>query len=253
MSAHEDAVTTAVSLNLQRRHLTTSQKALIAARLTLRGNALVVPRAAELFAVSERSVRSARKVVECGHAEVEKQLLNGRLAVYVAARLASEPNAKLRAQMLARALNEDNLAVLRRQRTNAIRCLTAPSGSATVRKQPNATVAQAAIERQLDEFQRSARNLVRALQVADRIPNIQLDDCRVRAARLTNWLSSTLGGDGVSASSASHVVEQVANSSDDAGPHSQRELSQLREALAKVTKERDLLKQAATYFATGSV
>jgi hypothetical protein len=88
-----------ISHNLHRRHLTTSQRAAVAAKMATlkRGdvktqkdggqNCLPTEDAAKALKVSPRSVKSARKVQELGSVEVNKAVEQGQLPVSVAAEL----------------------------------------------------------------------------------------------------------------------------------------------------------------------
>ncbi|HEX6970238.1 MAG TPA: DNA methyltransferase [Micromonosporaceae bacterium] len=88
-----------VSLNLHRRHLTESQRAMVAARLSTlkhgqradRAANLPVsqPAAADLLNVSERSVRDARRVQDSGVPELVAAVDAGEIAVSTAAAIAS--------------------------------------------------------------------------------------------------------------------------------------------------------------------
>jgi hypothetical protein len=89
-----------VSLNLERRHLDESQRAMVAARIATlqhgtnqhtRGSANlpVQSQAAELLNVSERSVRSARTVQTTGARELVHAVEAGKVKVSVAANIAT--------------------------------------------------------------------------------------------------------------------------------------------------------------------
>lgn len=93
-----------VSTNLHRRHLTESQRASVAARLAnMRQGARTdrEPRAnlhevstaaaAEMLNVSERSVKTARKVQETAPAEIVRAVDEGRISVSLAAEVAELP------------------------------------------------------------------------------------------------------------------------------------------------------------------
>ena len=93
-----------IDANLRRRHLDTSQRAIIASKLAnithggdrRSAQAANLPdvsqaKAAEMLNVSERSVRDARKVLEHGAPEVIQAVESGKLAVSRAAAIASLP------------------------------------------------------------------------------------------------------------------------------------------------------------------
>jgi ParB-like chromosome segregation protein Spo0J len=96
----DDPVAYVISLNLRRRHLNESQRALVAAKLaTLQhgvrqsGKFAAVPtqeEAAALLNISERSVRSAREVTDHGVPELVQAVERGRVSVSAAADLAAQ-------------------------------------------------------------------------------------------------------------------------------------------------------------------
>lgn len=93
-----------ISKNLSRRHLDASQRAMVAGRLAnmpahrplnksanLPGSFVSQPQAAEQLNVSERSVRSARQVIDDGVPELAEAVDSGELPVSVAAAIATLP------------------------------------------------------------------------------------------------------------------------------------------------------------------
>jgi hypothetical protein len=108
--AGDDPVTYVISLNLRRRHLDSSQRAMIAARLatlklganqhTKAGAGIQAPsqtQAADLLKVSRDSVQKGRLVLNHGTEELQRAVEAGRLAVSVAADLAlAHPNWQIR-------------------------------------------------------------------------------------------------------------------------------------------------------------
>lgn len=112
----DDPLGYAISRNLHRRHLSESQRASVAAKLANmragdnqhgRGGAnlpdllgeskpapVTVARAAEMLNVSERSVKSARKVQERGAPELVAAVDDGRVSVAAAADIAEAPKAE---------------------------------------------------------------------------------------------------------------------------------------------------------------
>ncbi|MEQ8226745.1 MAG: hypothetical protein RIA64_01565 [Rhodospirillales bacterium] len=95
----DDPLGYVISLNLRRRHLTTSQRAMVAARIAnltagrptnnsanLRNND-----AAQMMNVGTRSVETARKVREHGTPEVVTAVESGEMSVSAAAVLAGQP------------------------------------------------------------------------------------------------------------------------------------------------------------------
>src|SRR3954463_10312020 len=88
-----DALAFVVSTNLHRRHLDESQRAACAARAaTLQQDVPVreaVAKAAEAFNVSERSVFTAKKVIETAEPEVVRAVEQGVVPVSHAVRLAT--------------------------------------------------------------------------------------------------------------------------------------------------------------------
>jgi N6-adenosine-specific RNA methylase IME4 len=89
-----------ISLNLRRRHLNASQRAMVAARIATLGHGgdrssgkfAACPtqeQAAEMLNVSERSVRSAREVLDEGVSELAAKVERGEVSVSAAADIAS--------------------------------------------------------------------------------------------------------------------------------------------------------------------
>jgi phage N-6-adenine-methyltransferase len=102
----EDAVSFVISLNLRRRHLDETQRAVVAAKLanikredTLNKgprsanlqNGISQSDAADMLNVSTRSVSSARKVIDEGVPKLVEALERGEIAVSAAAEIASLP------------------------------------------------------------------------------------------------------------------------------------------------------------------
>jgi N6-adenosine-specific RNA methylase IME4 len=94
----DDPVAYVVSLNLRRRHLSESQRAMVAAKLaTLKlgdnqhSEGLPIGRGSELLNVSERSVARARDVRESGVPELQQAVERGDVSVSAAADVASLP------------------------------------------------------------------------------------------------------------------------------------------------------------------
>lgn len=101
--AEQQLVPYVVSLNMKRRHLDESQRAMVAARIAnllngqratsanLRTSAVTQPQAATLMNVGERSVQSARRVLDHGSPEVVQAVDAGRVPVSVAAQVTRLP------------------------------------------------------------------------------------------------------------------------------------------------------------------
>ena len=99
----DDPVSFVVSLNLRRRHLDESQRAIVAAKLanmrqgnfSKAANLPVSPvsqsSAADMLNVSERTVRSARTVIDEGAPELVEAVEHGRVSVSAAADVATLP------------------------------------------------------------------------------------------------------------------------------------------------------------------
>jgi N6-adenosine-specific RNA methylase IME4/ParB-like chromosome segregation protein Spo0J len=95
----DDPVAFVVSLNLKRRHLNESQRAMVGAKLaTLRDGqradlveGLPIGRASELLNVSERSIARAREVRDRGALELVSAVERGEVSVSVAADIATQP------------------------------------------------------------------------------------------------------------------------------------------------------------------
>jgi N6-adenosine-specific RNA methylase IME4/ParB-like chromosome segregation protein Spo0J len=106
----DDPAAFVLSQNLARRHLGPSERAMVAAKLaTLKdgqrqvGKFAYVPtqeQAAQLAGVSERSVKSARAVLEHGTTELQEAVTRGRLAVHLAEKAARE-SPQAQAELLA--------------------------------------------------------------------------------------------------------------------------------------------------------
>lgn len=110
-----------VSLNLHRRHLDESQRAMVAARLAnmrqgertdLQPSAnlpkVSSANAAEMLNVAERSVTSARKVIDSGTPELVKAVESGAVPVSVAAKIA-ELTPQRQTQVIEKATSTGNL------------------------------------------------------------------------------------------------------------------------------------------------
>src|SRR5262245_17601140 len=96
----DDPAAYVISLNLLRRHLNESQRAMVAAKLATlrRGDNQHSPigetsqaRAAELLNIGKRSVERAREVREHGAPELVQAVERGKLSVSAAADIASQP------------------------------------------------------------------------------------------------------------------------------------------------------------------
>lgn len=98
----DDPLGYVVSLNLRRRHLSESQRGMVAAKLAklpvganqhreASANLPTQPAAAEMLSVSERTVRAARKVQEVGSPELITAVETGAVSVSAAAEVAKLP------------------------------------------------------------------------------------------------------------------------------------------------------------------
>ena len=94
----DDPVAYVISLNLRRRHLDESQRAMVAAKLaTLKlgdnqhSEGLPIGRSSELLNVGERSVAHAREVIDRGATELVQAVERGRVSVSAAADIATQP------------------------------------------------------------------------------------------------------------------------------------------------------------------
>jgi ParB-like chromosome segregation protein Spo0J len=97
--AGDDATAFIISLNLRRRHLDTSQRAMVAAKLANlqngqrkapRSNDLAQSDAAQLLNVSGPSVRRAAKVHRHGAEELVNAVENGKISVFQASSIAAK-------------------------------------------------------------------------------------------------------------------------------------------------------------------
>ncbi|MEH3108973.1 MAG: ParB N-terminal domain-containing protein [Agrobacterium cavarae] len=98
-----DPIAFVVSLNLKRRHLTESQRAMFAGKLANLGKGnlsksanlpispVSQPEAAKMLNVSERSVRTAKQVQKSGAPELIQAVEKGEISVSAAALFAKEP------------------------------------------------------------------------------------------------------------------------------------------------------------------
>jgi hypothetical protein len=107
LPAGQDPLTFVIDKNLTRRHLTNSQRAMVAAKLanlkdgqTKAGTQICVPvsqeDAAERLKVSQRSVQSATKVKDDADPELIQAVERGDVPVSVAAEIAKLPQAEQR-------------------------------------------------------------------------------------------------------------------------------------------------------------
>jgi ParB-like chromosome segregation protein Spo0J len=95
----DDPIAYVISLNLRRRHLDESQRAMVAAKLaTLRDGqradlveGLPIGRASALLNVGERSVARAREVIDHGAPELAQAVERGSISVSAAADVATLP------------------------------------------------------------------------------------------------------------------------------------------------------------------
>lgn len=99
----DDPLSLVISLNLKRRHLSESQRAMVAAKLAnldLGGNqhseGLPIGRASEMLNVGERSVARAKDVRARGSAELQEAVERGEVSVSAAADVATLPQEKQR-------------------------------------------------------------------------------------------------------------------------------------------------------------
>lgn len=126
----DDPVSFVVSLNLHRRHLDESQRAMVADRLANLGNGqradlvegLPIGRAAELLNVGERSVARAREVRQQGAPELIEAVEQGKVSVSAAADVAVLPKAEQR-EIVARGEDEILQAAkrIRAERAESVR------------------------------------------------------------------------------------------------------------------------------------
>ncbi len=122
----DDPVAFVISLNLKRRHLSESQRAMVAAKLaTLRDGqrsdlveGLPIGRASELLNVGERSVARAREVIDHGAPELQHAVEWGMVSVSAAANVATLPATEQR-EIVARGEREI-LEAAKRIRANRV-------------------------------------------------------------------------------------------------------------------------------------
>lgn len=128
----EDPLGWVVSLNLHRRHLDESQRAMVAAKIatlpkganqhTAPANLPTQPEAAALLNVSERTVRSARRVLDRGSGELVSAVESGRVSVSAAADVTEFPKPR-QSEIVARGEREILQAAkqIRSQRAETLR------------------------------------------------------------------------------------------------------------------------------------
>ncbi len=92
-----DAKALVRSLNIHRRHLTESQRAMLAAELMKGQICPGLNEAAKAVSVSSRSVKSANRVNRLGSSKLKNAVLKNEMAVSVAAKVATLPKSEQRA------------------------------------------------------------------------------------------------------------------------------------------------------------
>lgn len=85
-----------LSLNLRRRHLDASQRAMVAASIPPIGGPIKIEQAAELMNVGQRTVERAKKVIEHGVPELKAAVEKGEVSVAAAAEVAELPKREQR-------------------------------------------------------------------------------------------------------------------------------------------------------------
>lgn len=91
-----DLVPFVLSLNLRRRHLDASQRAMVAASIPPIGGHVSAEQAAELMNVGQRTVERAKKVIEHGVPELKAAVEKGEVSVAAAAEVAELPKREQR-------------------------------------------------------------------------------------------------------------------------------------------------------------
>lgn len=174
-----DALAMSISLNLHRRQLSSAARAFAAARLSLLApenfqsmgdpalaQVPTVAQAAKMFVVSERSVRSARRVLESGDQALIDAAVAEDVAVYSAADIAKKQDAAERQMALDVALNRDAEAGDRKATTTVLRRLAKrkmdqPSDDAMPFE---SDAAARAIDTLCERLERAAAMLLKALE-----------------------------------------------------------------------------------------
>ena len=136
--APADVAAFAVSVNLTRRHLTQSQRAMVASRLAEMGHeseaqncALTQTKAAEELAVSRRSVQAAEVVRKQGVPELVEAVERGEASVSAAAQVARLPKRAQRAAVAGGTAGVKKAA--RKAKTPATQKPTWPEGEFTIK------------------------------------------------------------------------------------------------------------------------
>lgn len=179
MPGDAEAFTLSISLNLQRRQLSSGARALTAARLSLMAPAdlqgavegdaqrgLTVPKVAAMFAVSERSIRSARRIFESNDAPLIEAALAGEIAVSAAAQIAAEEDEEQRRAALDVALDRDTGAADRQATTAALRRFgKLKTGQSVDNTEPfDPEAAARAVDELRERLVRAAATLLKAIE-----------------------------------------------------------------------------------------
>jgi len=216
VDASADVRALSISLNLQRRQLSTSQKAVVAARLTIEDsngnfqsesagesvrNAMTVGQAAVRFAVSERSVHLARRVLERGDVDLIDAVERDQVAVSVAAAIAKHEGGSDRSAALARALNKDEDAPIRAGQTKLLRRLSRPSVAkeqfASITSDssdafPDQHIVEPTLLALCERFERAADVLARAVSSFTMVAALDLAPTQERVERSISGLQRAL-------------------------------------------------------------
>jgi len=147
----DDPLAFVLSKNLHRRHLTTSQRAMVAEKLanlsegrpelTAQNCAVNQSEAAKQFNVSRRSVQEARKIRTKAVPEVAEAVEAGKLPVSVAAKLADVPPEQQR-EIVAKKDKKAIIAEVREKKQQKCKSGAAASRRKTIAKEPEPDFAE---------------------------------------------------------------------------------------------------------------
>lgn len=207
LGASIDPMQYSISINLARRHLSTSEKAMIAAKISLakevathESNALAAPEnppftvaeVAARFGVSERSVRSARKVVQTRDEALIQKASSGEIAISVASEIASAADPLERQSRLARALNTDDDALQRKHIATTLRQLARHEISDINPLETDPETATLLLQKHFERFEKAAAGFADALLKLDLDSNAALENVVTSSKSITSRVNAAI-------------------------------------------------------------
>ena len=177
--SHEEATSAARSLNFHRRHLTPSQKSLVAAGETANLQSVTVAQAAAEMQVSERSVSSARKVLQNGSESLKDAVRNGEVTVSDAASVVDLPKSEQTAAVSA----------VRNGKSPTVRkAAEREPGDETEHKRPRTKDGKSSVPKSLQQVAESVKEFRSAINATGRLREQIREICEspggVKAARV---------------------------------------------------------------------